>query len=283
MRCRIRKSRLEYLRIRKIIRNIIFLICIFLICIFLLFIYKSHFLREEVVEKNQEEEFKLKEVDFENSLLEKEEIGEALDTRENPIIQVELSSPVDLSYFNDAVFIGDSRTNDFILYTGLSQAKNYSYRGLNVDTVFKKEFVEINGKKYSPMEGLKYTDFSKVYIMLGVNEAGWSYDNIFIDKYEKIIEFIQAINPSAKIYLQSILPVSAQVDRTHSYLKNEKLNSYNDLILNLAEKKGVYYLNVAEEFRDQDGNLRSEIASDGIHFKKEYCLEWLEYLRTHTR
>ena len=35
---------------------------------------------------------------------------------------------------------------------------------------------------------------------------------------------------------------------------NSKINEYNSLVQNLAKEKGVYYLNVAEAFKDKNGN-----------------------------
>lgn len=45
------------------------------------------------------------------------------------------SEAVDTSYFDDAVFIGDSRTEGLIFSTGLSNATAYTRKGLMVDTV----------------------------------------------------------------------------------------------------------------------------------------------------
>ena len=195
---------------------------------------------------------------------------------------VPMSETVDTSYFDDAVFIGDSRTEGFMLFTGLSNATAYTHKGLMVDTVFTNPVVNVGGKKISVMEALKKTSFSKVYIMLGINETGWPYSNLFIQKYGEIIDEIKNINPEAIIYVQSILPVSQKVSSSHSYVKNTKISEYNLLIQQMAEEKEIYYINSAESVATTDGYLPEEAASDGIHLKKDYCYKWLEYLKTHT-
>ncbi len=96
------------------------------------------------------------------------------------------SSPVEDSYFDDAVFIGDSRTEGMILNTGLSNGTAYVYKGLMVDTVFTKPVVNKDGQKRSVMDALKSTQFSKAYIMLGINETGWVYSQSFQTKYDSI-------------------------------------------------------------------------------------------------
>lgn len=192
------------------------------------------------------------------------------------------SSSVENDYFNDAVFIGDSRTEGFFMYTDLTNAKAFAHKGLTVDTVFTDPVVNMNGSKLSIVEALRQTSFQKVYIMLGVNETGWAYNSIFIEKYTKLVEEIQIINPNATIYLQSILPVSSEVSSTHDYIKNEKINEYNGFIKQIAEEKNVHYLNVSEAVAAPNGALPDDAAVDGIHLKKEYCEKWLEYLKKHT-
>lgn len=195
---------------------------------------------------------------------------------------VPLSEAVDTNYFDDSVFIGDSRTEGFILYTGLINATSFVHKGLMVDTVFTSPLVNIGGKKLSVIEALKKTSFSKVYIMFGINEIGWVNSNLFIQKYGEIIDEIKNINPEAIIYVQSVLPVSQKVSSSHSYVKNPRINEYNLLIQQMAEEKEIYYINSAESVATSEGLLPEEAALDGIHLKKDYCEKWLEYLKTHT-
>lgn len=195
---------------------------------------------------------------------------------------VPMSEAVDASYFDDAVFIGDSRTEGFILFTGLSNATAYTHKGLMVDTAFTNPVVNMNSKKISVMEALKKTSFSKVYIMLGINETGWPYSNLFIQKYGEIINEVKNINPEAIIYVQSILPVSQKISSSHSYLKNSKISEYNLLIQQMAKEKEIYYINSSESVASSDGYLPEEASFDGIHLKKDYCDKCLEYLKTHT-
>lgn len=185
------------------------------------------------------------------------------------------------NYFDDVVFIGDSRTEGLILYTGLSNAISYTHKGLMVDTVFTSPVINKNGEKISVMDALRQTDFSKVYIMLGINETGWPYNSIFIEKYGKIIDEIKAINPKAIIYVQEILPVTNNVSQTHSYVKNEKINEFNVLIRQMAEEKQIYYIDTGNAVSDTNGCLPEDAAIDGIHLKQPYCEKWLDYLKTH--
>lgn len=193
------------------------------------------------------------------------------------------SGAVDLHYFDDAVFLGDSRTEDFILYTGLDNADSITHIGMAVDTVFSEANIQRNGTTMTAIDALKQDpSFSKVYIMLGVNELGWYVTDIFIEYYEKIIDTIREINPDAKIYIQGIIPVSAEKSASDKVYNNDRIERFNGLIRDMAQRKEVYFVNVAESVVDSTGCIPADAASDGVHLNKEYCLKWLEYLKTHT-
>lgn len=192
------------------------------------------------------------------------------------------SDPVDLTYFDDAVFIGDSRTEGLFLNTSLSNATSFAHMGLMVDTVFTKPLFNVNGEKVPVIDAMKKAEFSKVYIMLGINETGWAYSSIFIQKYGEIIDAIREINPDALIYVQAILPVSQKVSSTHSYVKNPKITEYNQLLLQMAEERQAYYIDTDSAVAGEGGSLPDDAAPDGIHLVRSYCQRWLDYLMTHT-
>lgn len=193
------------------------------------------------------------------------------------------SSSVEKSYLDDAVFIGDSRTEGLVLYTGLNNAASYTHKGLTVSTVFTDPIVDQNGQMITVMEALKHTQFSKVYIMFGINELGWAYPSIFIDKFTQIIQEIRTINPEAIIYVQEILPVSQKVSDTHSYLSNEKIQEFNQLLRTMTQEQKVYYLQVSQCLIEHDTFCLPEGASsDGIHLTPSHCQKWLDYLLCHT-
>ncbi|MGN0169812.1 MAG: GDSL-type esterase/lipase family protein [Lachnospiraceae bacterium] len=185
------------------------------------------------------------------------------------------------SYFDDAVFIGDSRTEGFMLNAGLTNATFYSHKGITVKTVFTEPAIKMGNSKVSIMDALKKTKFSKVYIMLGINETGWVYSSMFIEKYGEIIDRIRQSNPDAVIYVQQILPVSRKVSKEHRYINNKRIREFNRLLQEMAEEKKVCFLNVAKAVENEKGVLPDDAAVDGIHLKKEYCQKWLEYLETH--
>lgn len=195
---------------------------------------------------------------------------------------VETSSPVELSYFDDAAFIGNSRTEGLMLYTGLSNASFYTANGLTVDTIFTKKAVKAGGEKITIPEALKSKTFGKVYIMLGTNELGWVYDSVFIKRYGELIDTVRASQPGAVLYVQSILPVTRKKSAADENFNNPKINRYNELLEQLAREKGARFLRVCDSVGLDGGALPAEAATDGIHLTPQYCRKWLDYLKTHT-
>jgi len=187
--------------------------------------------------------------------------------------------PVDDDYFADAVFIGDSRTRGLQTLSGPTTATYLTAIGLTVDTVLTKPLIKTEDGLVSVLDALRATPFGKVYLMLGINELGWVYSEVFIEHYQKILTEIKKINPQAQIYLQSILPVAAS--REDQIYNNARIREYNALLQQLARENKVYYLNVAECVSDAAGALLADASTDGVHLKKEYCDLWYEYLRLH--
>ena len=117
--------------------------------------------------------------------------------------------------------------------------------------------------------------------MLGINELGWVYPEVYVKKYEELVRTIRESQPQAVIYLQSILPVSAKKSAQGTF-RNERIDEYNQMVESIAQRLSVYYLPVREAMTDADGALPADAATDGIHLKKSYCVKWLDYLKTHT-
>lgn len=192
------------------------------------------------------------------------------------------SAPVGDDYFDDAVFVGNSRTEMLQLYSNLVKPEFYAVQGMSVDKLHDKPVVSMDGEKLPIMEALKKKRFGKVYIMLGLNELGWVYSDIFIQEYGDAIDEIKQSQPGAVIYVQSILPVSKNEAAREDVFNNKNIVNYNTLIKKMAEEKGVCYLDVAEAVTDSEGNLFEDASTDGIHLTPEYCDVWLDYLKTHT-
>lgn len=191
------------------------------------------------------------------------------------------SGAVDNEYFEDAVFLGDSRTDGFRLYSGLDTGTYLCATGATVQSVFTKA-VDTPLGKLPLLDALSRTECGKIYVMLGVNELGWPGTDLFREHCRELLQRIQADHPEALIMLQAILPVSARQDARGSYVNNRRVEDYNDVLQGLAEELGVYYVAVDEPLTGEDGCLPADLNFDGVHLNPAGCAIWLDYLRTHT-
>ena len=181
------------------------------------------------------------------------------------------SGEYDPSCFDSTVFIGNSR---FMSFKNYGLAKNvYSVVGLNVDTVFTKSAA---GSSIPVIDELKGKSYKKVILMFGDNECGWPNQNVFIEKYAKVIAAVRERIPDAEIYLHAILPVSSQASATNEFgCNNTTINSLNEKIVQLAADEGINYIPQPECVKTADGTLIPEAASDGIHLNKKYAKLWI--------
>lgn len=181
---------------------------------------------------------------------------------------------------SNVAFIGDSRTQAFLMYAGLKDVKDYTNIGLMVDTAITKKFItNSRGEKITILDDLAYSNIDTVYIMLGINELGWVYSSIFIQKYEELIDKIHEIKPNCEVIVQSIIPVTKTKSDNDAIYNNPKIVEYNKLIKEMADRKNIQYIDLVPVLADAYGNLPEDASTDGIHLNKEYCLKWLDCLQ----
>lgn len=198
------------------------------------------------------------------------------------------SVEVDDTYFSNTLFIGNSITEGFKEFSGLDTPTYYEGRGMTVESIHRMKIVnadnspnmEGKGEK-TAMDALKDRQFDQIYLLFGANELGWIYPDMFIEQYSQLIDDIKALQPNAKICVQSILPVSAERSETDEVYNNTKIENLNNMIINMSAEKGIPYLNAAEAFKDDTGALPADKTPDGIHLTAEACKEWRMYIKTH--
>ena len=197
------------------------------------------------------------------------------------------SEPVDLSYFDSAVFLGDSLTQGLQIYdTGLPNAHYCAYRGVGPNAVVNgTTCTRIDGVQEVPLEALVSYAPKSVYILLGTNVLTQDTDyTSFLNYYSLMLDNIRALLPDADIYVQSITPVRPEVSAGagHSGMYGARFIRVNNDLAALAVEKGCYFLDLWEVLADANGDLKAEYAQpDGYHLLPEGYAAWVNYLRTH--
>lgn len=197
------------------------------------------------------------------------------------------SDPVELSYFDTAVFLGDSLTQGMQIYdTGLPNAHYCAYRGVGPNAVVNgTTCTRVDGVQEIPLEALVSYAPKSVYILLGTNvlTQDTDYSN-FLNYYGLMLDRIHQLLPEADIYVQSITPVRPEVsaDPQHAGMYAERFIRVNNDLAALAVEKGCYFLDLWEVLADENGDLKAEYAQpDGYHLQPAGYAAWVSYLRTH--
>lgn len=195
------------------------------------------------------------------------------------------SETVEDEYFDNVVFLGDSRTEGLQLFGRLYRGDYYWARGMNVFLVDNANYhtFDVDGETLTMIGALAKKSYDAVYIMLGVNELGCapsSYEQglrAFVDK-------VLAVQPEAVIYLQTLPPINEEKAHAYgmeSYINNANVNRFNEVIARVAGEKKVVLLDTAEVYRDENGSLPADLSADGCHFNSSGYIRWVDYLRCH--
>lgn len=189
--------------------------------------------------------------------------------------------PSDEDYFSDALFLGDSRTVGFYLYARIPGATYFARTSMTVYNAFKEGkdgFSETGDtSSYDLAELLTKKKFGKIYILLGINELGYSHSSV-VSTYSKLIDSIQQLQPDAKIIIQSNMHVTKKKSEDKTIFSNSLIDELNLKISRLADNKKVFYLGFEEIFDGPDGAMSSDYSGDGIHLYGKCYKLWRDWI-----
>lgn len=187
-------------------------------------------------------------------------------------------------YFNDAAFIGDSRTVGLLEYGGIEdRADFYAKISLTIYNVFTEQLAkeEGTGRKITAEEALAQKQYGKIYLMLGINELGTGTTETFMEEYRAVVDRIRQLQPNAVIFVEGIMKVTGKKDREDPIFNNSNIEEKNAAIAELADNRTVFYIDVNEAVCDGEGNLNEEYTMDEVHLKAKYYEIWKQFLLAH--
>lgn len=203
------------------------------------------------------------------------------------------SEAVDVSWFDDVAFIGDSVSVKLQYYAASTQALGDatflcagSLSASNALHTVTSESTHptYQGKKMALEDSVALSGVDKVYIMLGMNNIAFGLENSTGDMVEMIDRILEK-SPDVTIVIQSVTPMAKTSRTANQWLNNDSIAAYNQRMQEICHERGWYYLAVEEMFKDEDGYLIREYCSDpdemGIHFSTQAAEIWVEYLKTH--
>lgn len=213
---------------------------------------------------------------------------------EPPVFSAEIPAcpAVSPSWFDDAVFVGDSVSSWLPYYSGdkgLGNATFLTVTSLGVKNALmpvgaKSVHPSYQGTKMKVEDAVAKCGAKKAYIMLGMNDISYGVDQVSAD-YLQLLKNIQSAAPGTQLYVQSVIPMISTSKRADGKLNNANITAFNTSVKAFCEQNGWYYLDIAGVYADEYGALRPDACADkdgmGLHVTHSATAQWVDYLRTH--
>ena len=185
-------------------------------------------------------------------------------------------------YFDDAAFLGDSRTMGISDYSGLN-ADFFCENGMTIYKLLDENGVtyQKTGEKVNLNQVMQQKQYGKIYMMLGMNELGYRDTYYFLEEYRTVLKQIRKWQPQAVIFLMANLHVSEEKNNIETEFNNININSKNVAEATLADGINVFYLDSNPVFTDENGFLKEDITFDGVHLYANYYMEWRDFIMEH--
>jgi hypothetical protein len=194
---------------------------------------------------------------------------------------------VGADYYADALFIGDSRIAGLAHYSGLTEATFCYKEGLTVYDMMSEPLSVTTGasqtkvKKRKLKSVLKQGEYTKIYIMIGINELGDRTTQAYAAQYEKHLATIHQYQPDAMVVVMAIMNVTTKYAKENEVFNNDNINAKNVAISAFANGQDTIYIDVNPELNDKYGGMKEKYSWDGVHLKAEYYQLWVDFLNSH--
>lgn len=187
------------------------------------------------------------------------------------------------SSMSNALFIGDSRTVGIQLYSGMNEPDYFAAVSTSVNAVINKNVaIDVSGVGSVTLpQLLDQKTYDKVYIMLGINEAGMGASTI-ASNTKKLIDLIQSKQPGAVIFIMANLYVSDGYQSSRPSFSTENMQAINSAQGALANNSNIFYMDANFMFVDANGDLSTEYSNDGCHLKSAEYKRWVQWIKEQT-
>lgn len=119
-----------------------------------------------------------------------------------------------------------------------------------------------------------------IFVMIGINDLIQGVkDETIVANQMLIVRYLRRVHPKAKIVLQSILPHGDKKatwegrDRLVD-IPNSRIRELNERLTAIAKEENIIYLDLYSLFADTDGNMKTELSTDGLHLNPQGYFVW---------
>lgn len=173
----------------------------------------------------------------------------------------------------DVVFYGNSITygSNFQMLFPDIKISNLGCNRDNLDDLIHRSFI------------IKNVHPHKIFVLGGINSIIHISLDEFELKYSALIDTIMKQNPSAQLYLQSLLPVNVEMEIGSRYLNcQDIIKEANFLIRNLSQSRGCCYVDLYSAYQVND-SLPRKYTRDGLHLYPEAYKIWAQTISRYIR
>ncbi len=181
------------------------------------------------------------------------------------------------TWYDNTLFIGDSRTVGMAQYAGIEHADFFALTGMSVFDAFKSKVkLDRNAPDSTKLDLetlLTQKQYDKIYLMLGINELGYSLSSIE-KKYEEVTAAVKALQPNAQVWLQANMHVTQGRSDKDPTFNNTTINALNTVIHDIAGRQSAGWLDVNPVFDDENGHLSMDYTFDHTHIVGKHYKYW---------
>ena len=121
---------------------------------------------------------------------------------------------------------------------------------------------------------------AKLFILLGTNDIVYNMSaERTAGNLTEIIRRVQKEVPSAKIYIETLMPTNPNFSTRRS---NDTINHRNEAIISVARETGCTIIDTHSHMTE-DGILPLKYTVDGLHLSGEGVVRWMELLADYVK
>ena len=197
---------------------------------------------------------------------------------EPPTVPPAEPEKVEESWFDDALFIGNSLGVGLRDYAPLGEADYFCRIGLNIFKI-KDTWADVKGVGKRKLERLlDEQEYGKIFIHLGTNECGYPVDSV-TSAFRETVELIREKQPDAAIVIHGTMTFGRAKKKDYRYMVPETITNLNASLKTLADpENNIHYIEFNPEVVDEEGYLPREFSSDGCHPTVDGYRKWAQWL-----
>ena len=203
----------------------------------------------------------------------------------DPVMAPPATARVDASFFDDAVFIGDSVTLKLSYYAAssgkLGKAQFLTRGSYGVaHSVMDTMLLTYQGQDMKIEDAINASKAKKVFLMMGMNDIGLYGVDGTIENWGKLIDRIQKSCPNVTVYIQSMTPIWTGGEIGD--LNNVNMDAYNAKLEVFAKNEGIDFIDIAPYMKDSTGGMATRYCSDNyVHVTDQGSAAWIRVLKAY--